>query len=151
MLCTVILTLTNTTTSTWSLLLDYHWYMCVYRYNLYVRSKLIILVWFKMRLFLLYTLHALSAFSLVKSLQLILKIKATYRSVSYLREANWLTCRSCAQCMIHDFQEWCQTVFHATVCLSLFPSKQVYKYETIILDSVLVIFKVLNIVLSLGW
>ena len=109
LLCTVILTLLTTTTcmiiTAWLSLI----HVCLQIQSVIVRSKLIILVWFQWDCFY-YTLHALSAFSLVKSLQLILKINATYRLVSYLLEANWLTGRSCAQCMIHDFQEWCQTV-----------------------------------------
>ena len=145
MLYTVILLLTNTTT-TWLLPLD----TCVSTDTIcMLEANWLFWCGFKWHCFY-YTLYAVSAFSLVKSLQLILKINATNRLVSYLLEANWLTYRSCAQCIIHDFQERCQTVFHATVCLSLFPSNN-KTIITIILDSVLVIFKVLNIVLSLGW
>ena len=39
-----------------------------------------------------YTLYSLSAFSLAKSLQLILETSATYRFVSYLLANNWLSC-----------------------------------------------------------
>ena len=43
--------------------------------------------------FYYYSLNSLSVFSLVKSLQLILEISATYRSVSHLLADNWLSCR----------------------------------------------------------
>ena len=64
------------------------------------------------------TLYSLSAFSLAKSLQLILEISAAYRLAD-----NWLICRLRAQCMITN--NWLyQFRFLATVCFSLFSSKQ---------------------------
>ena len=64
-----------------------------------------------------YTLYSLSVFLLARSLQVILEICATYRLVSHLLADWWLICRLRA---MHDFQEQCQTVFRAVVCLSSF-------------------------------
>ena len=70
-----------------------------------------------------YTLYSLSVFSLAKSLQLIVEISTTYRLVSYLLADNWLMCRLCAQCTISNNNNY-QFRFFATLCLSLFSSKQ---------------------------
>ena len=71
-----------------------------------------------------YTLYSLSAFSLAKSLQILLEISATYKLGSYLLADNWLTC-------MYQFR------FLAMVCLLSFSSKQCMIKQ--LLDSVFVI------------
>ena len=52
-----------------------------------------------------------------------------------------------------DFQEQCQTVFRATICLSLFSSKQciIKKFLDLVFEISALIIKVEIIVFSLGW
>ena len=54
---------------------------------------------------------------------------------------------------MHDFQEQCQTVFRATICLSLFSSKQciIKKFLDLVFEISALIIKVEIIVFSLGW
>ena len=49
-----------------------------------------------------FTLYSLSVLWLVKSLQLILETRATYRSASYLLAHNWLICRFRVQSIISN-------------------------------------------------
>ena len=83
-----------------------------------------------------YTLYSLSVFLSAKSQELILEINAAYKLVIYVLADYWLICRLRA---MRDFQEQCQTVLHAMLCLSLFSSKQFILRQ--LLDSVFLIFR----------
>ena len=82
-----------------------------------------------------YTLYSLSVFSLAKSLKLMLEISVAYRLGSYLLTDNCLICRLRARCMISNGNININIL--ATVCLSLFSSKQWIIKQS--LDSVFVI------------
>ena len=95
----------------------------------------------------------LSVFSLAKSMQLIfLEVSATYRLVIYLLSVTNLQVAR----VMHDFQEQCQSVLHAMLCLSIFSSKECIVKQ--LLDSNFVIFgiikvsvRVISLVLRLGF
>ena len=84
-----------------------------------------------------------------KSLQLILQISAIYRLVIKLSASRLVTNVWVAHAK-QDFQEQCQTVFYAMLCLSLIASDNVYK--TIIRFVFLIsgIIKVLVSIISLS-